>query len=109
LDEEIKNVLFSPNYVFLLFSPSDHHSFSWSDHFFLTIYYRKEKHLRFIALVGGFIFLALSPLIEFFILDLTDIALYDFVFLLSEISSTLGISLLVLTFFAHVSEYDRKI
>jgi hypothetical protein len=72
-------------------------------------YYRKEKHLRFIALTGGFLFLALSPLIEFMILDLSNIAQYNFIFLLSEISSTLGIYLLALIFFAYVSDYNRKI
>jgi hypothetical protein len=72
-------------------------------------YYRKEKLIRFIALAGGFTFLALSPLVEFFILDLSDLDLYNLIFLMSEVFSTLGVYLLALVFFAYVSHYDRKI
>ena len=38
-------------------------------------YYRKEKRLRFLVLTSAFFFLALSPLIELIILDLSDIVL----------------------------------
>jgi signal transduction histidine kinase len=72
-------------------------------------FYRKERRIRFIAQTGAFLFLAMSPLIEFFILDLSDIELYNFIFLISEIFSILGIFILALIFFDYVSDYDKKI
>ncbi len=72
-------------------------------------YYRKEGHIRFLALTVGFLLLAFSPLTEFLILDLTDVTIYNFIFFISEIFSTLGIYMLALVFFAYVSDYDRKI
>jgi hypothetical protein len=71
-------------------------------------YYRKEKRLRFLVLTVAFLFLAASPLIELIIIDLSDIALYEFIFLISETFAILGIYLLALIFFDYVSEYDKK-
>jgi hypothetical protein len=71
-------------------------------------YYRKENRFRFLVLTSAFFFLAMSPLIELIILDLSDIALYEFIFLISESFAILGIYLLALIFFDYVSEYDKK-